>query len=161
MQALACAPVDSSVAADSPRAAAVWLGIDPAVVVDLESTGLAAVPRSDGHVSIVTIHRVSGDWAASTLTTSPGVVGGDSLHVVSYGGATGEPWNTFVFGTAAPGTERVELPGFPDQRGGEVVHGVWVIALRQKDLQPADITWRFVNADGSSRTGTGIFPPDA
>jgi hypothetical protein len=80
---------------------------------------------------------------------------------VSYGGATGEAWNSFVFGTAAPGTVRVELVGFQAQRGGRVVDGAWIIALRERDVSPQEIEWRFIGEDGSVRTGVGIFPPDA
>ena len=96
---------------------------------------------------------------ASGSPTGP--VRTDSLHLISCGGATGEGWNTFVFGTAAPGTLRVELPNFPDQRGGTVVDGAWIIALREKDLTPQDIEWRFIGSDGEVRSGVGIFPPDA
>lgn len=139
---------------------AVSLGMDPAGLVDI---GTAAVGPSlaDGRVTIVAIHERDGQWVASPLSSSPGLAGSDSLHLISYGGATGEAWNTLVFGTAAPGTMQVTLDGFPEQRGGTVDDGAWVIALRDKDLDPADIHWTFMDADGSTRSGTGIFPPDA
>jgi hypothetical protein len=97
----------------------------------------------------------------SPLTSSPGQRGTDSLHLFSYDGETGEAWNTFVYGTAAPGTVRVRLTGFPDQRGGTVVGGGWIIVLREKGLGPDDIEWAFVAGDGTVRSGIGIFPPDA
>jgi hypothetical protein len=56
---------------------------------------------------------------------------------------------------------RVELSGHPDQRGGTVVDGAWVIALRDKDVRPGDVEWHFIAGDGTVRTGVGIFPPDA
>jgi hypothetical protein len=145
----------------SPAEAAARLGLDPTAVVDVGTAALAPSAGSDGRVSIVAVHQRDGGWVATPITASPGRPGTDSLHLLSYDGATGEGWNTFVFGTAAPGTVRVELSGFPDQRGGTVIGGAWIIALREKGLSPHDISWRFVNDDGSSRNGTGIFPPDA
>jgi hypothetical protein len=155
LHALACAPSQTAVEA------AAELGFDPVGVVDIGSAAVAPRLEPGGHVSIVAVHPRDGRWTASQLTSSPGAPGTDSLHLITWGGATGEDWNTLVFGTAAPGTARVELDGFPDQRGGTVVHGAWVIALRAKDLDPTDLNWRFVDADGSVRTGKGIFPPDA
>jgi hypothetical protein len=153
-QAAACGP------AEGPVEAATRLGIDPATAIDI---GNAAVAPSIGPagISIVAIRDRDGEWIVSPITTSPGPVGADSLHLVSYGGATGEAWNSFVFGTAAPGTVRVELVGFQAQRGGRVVDGAWIIALRERDVSPQEIEWRFIGEDGSVRTGVGIFPPDA
>jgi hypothetical protein len=45
--------------------------------------------------------------------------------------------------------------------GGRVVDGAWIITLREKDVSPQDLEWRFIADDGSIRTGVGIFPPDA
>jgi hypothetical protein len=154
-QAAACGP------GDSPVSAAAGLRIDPAAVVDIGTAGVAPMVESDGRVAIVAIRVQDGEWVATPITASPGRAGTDSLHLISYSGATGEDWNTFVFGTATPGTERVELAGFPDQRGGRVVDGAWIIALREQDVGPQDLEWLFVADDGSVRTGVGIFPPDA
>jgi hypothetical protein len=144
-----------------PIEAAAQLGLDPAAVVDVGTAALAPSAGSDGRVAIVAVRQRDGEWVATPITASPARAGTDSLHLFSYGGATGEAWNTFVFGTAAHGTIRVEVAGFPDQRGGRVVDGAWIIALREKDLSPHDIRWRFIDDDGSARSGTGIFPPDA
>lgn len=143
-----------------PPGAAAALGIDPTAVLEIGTTGVAPRVEPDGRVAIVAIRPQNGEWVATPITASPGRLGTDSLHLVSYDGATGEDWNTFVFGTATPGTERVELAGFPAQRGGAVVDGAWVIALREQDIGPQDLEWRFVAEDGSVRTGVGIFPPD-
>jgi hypothetical protein len=144
-----------------PIDAAAQLGLDPAAVLDVGTAAVAPSAGPDGRVAIVAVHQRDGEWVATPITASPGRAGSDSLHLFSYGGSTGEEWNTFVFGTAAPGTIRVEVAGFPDQRGGRVVGGAWIIALREKDLSPQDIRWRFIDDDGSARSGTGIFPPDA
>jgi hypothetical protein len=145
----------------SPVEAAARLGLDPRGVVDIGTAAIAPSLGPDGSVSIIAVHQRDGEWLSNPITTSPGQAGTDSLHLLTYGGATEEDWNTFVFGTAAPGTARVELSGFADHRGGIVVGGAWIIALREMDLSPQDMHWRFVNEDGSSRSGTGIFPPDA
>jgi len=155
LQVSACGP------GGDPVSVAAGLGIDPAAVVSIGSAGVAPMIEPDGRVAIVAIRVHDGEWVATPITASPGRTGTDSLHLVSYAGTTGEDWNTFVFGTAAPGTERVELAGFPDQRGGRVVDGAWIIALREQDVGPQDLEWRFVADDGSVRTGVGIFPPDA
>lgn len=155
LQAAACGP------GANPVSAAAELGIDPAAVVDVGTAGVAPMIEPDGRVAIVAIREQDGEWVATPITASPGRAGTDSLHLVSYAGATGEGWNSFVFGTAAPGTVRVELARFADQRGGRVVDGAWIIALREQDVGPQDLEWRFVADDGSVRTGVGIFPPDA
>ena len=141
--------------------AAKQLGVDPAAIVDVGTSAIAPMVGTNGRISIVAIHQRDGEWVTSRLTSSPSPRGSDSLHLFTYDGATGEEWNTFVFGTASPGTVRVELNGFPDQRGGMVVGGAWIISLRQKGLDPTDMEWRFVAEDGAVRTGVGIFPPDA
>jgi hypothetical protein len=153
-QAAACGP------AEGPVEAAARLGVDPASVVDIGNAAVAPTIGPAG-ISIVAIRERDGEWVVSPITTSAGPIGADSLHLFSNGGATGEEWNSFAFGTAAPGTERVELAGFPDQRGGRVVDGAWIITLREKDVSPQDLEWRFIADDGSIRTGVGIFPPDA
>lgn len=153
--AIACAPTGV------PAAAAARLGINPASLVDVGSAALAPMVGGDGRVSVVVVHQRNGEWVADPITSSTGPANADSLHLITYGGATGDEWNTFVFGTAAPGTLRVELANFPDQRGGTVVDGAWIIALREKDLTPQDIEWRFIGVDGEARSGVGIFPADA
>lgn len=154
-QASACGAAGTAVDA------AARLGIDPTAVVDVGTAALAPVIGSDGTVSIIAIREHEGTWVTSPLTASPGPRGTDSLHLFSYDGETGEAWNTFVYGTAAPGTVRIRLAGFPDQRGGTVVGGAWLIAIRETGLRPEDLDWTFVAEDGTVRTGTGIFPPDA
>jgi hypothetical protein len=153
--AVACQPAGTVVDA------AAGLVFDSAAVVDLGNAAVAPMLETHGLVSIVAIRSRDGQWVGTPLSSSQSEIGSDSLHLISYGGATGEEWNTFVFGTAQPGTARVELRGFLDQRGGTVADGAWVIALREKDLGPEDIEWRFVGDDGAVRTGIGIFPPDA
>jgi hypothetical protein len=153
--AVACGPRGSAVEA------AAQLGVEPSAIVEIGDEAVAPIVGTDGHVSVLVIHERAGKWVASPITSSPGRRGTDSLHLISYDGETGDAWNTFVYGTAAPGTVRVRLAGFPDQRGGMVVGGGWIIALREKGLGPDDIEWAFEADDGTVRTGTGIFPPDA
>lgn len=82
----------------------------------------------------------------------------DRVLLLSYGGETRQEWNTFVYGTAEPGTVRVELVGF-EGLGGQVVDGAWLIVLRETDVTPDQLRWRFLRADGSvRREGSGIGP---
>jgi len=152
---IACQPTGSAVEA------AARLGFDRAAVVDIGNAVVAPSVETHGRVSVVAVRWRDGEWVVSPLSSSQGPAGVDSLHLISYGGATGDEWNTFAFGTAQPGTVRVELSGYPDQRGGTVVEGAWVVALREKDVLPVDLEWRFIADDGAVRTGVGIFPPDA
>jgi len=116
-----------------------------------------------GRLDLVSLTRdPGGRWVARILTSTRASRGQDSLHLISYGGTdTGEEWNTYVYGTAGPGVDHVALEGFPEARGGKVASGVWVIALREKDVTPAAIRWKFVATDGSVTSGEGIFPPEA
>jgi hypothetical protein len=148
-------------ATGSAAEAAAQLGLEPAAIVDIGGAAVAPMVDAGGTVSIVAIRERAGEWTVTSLTSSPGQPGTDSLHLLSYGGETGDEWNTFAFGTATPGTVRVRIEGFPDQRGGTVVDGGWIIALREKDLGPDGIHWAFEAEDGTVRTGSGIFPPDA
>lgn len=102
------------------------------------------------------------DRAGSVITSSRATPGTNSAHLIAYGGNTGAEWNAFVYGTAETTVSRVVLRGFDRPAGGMVVDGVWVIALREKDVSPDQLHWSLLAADGSViESGTGIFPPDA
>ena len=78
---------------------------------------------------------------------------------MSFGGATGDKWNSIFYGTAPPTVSRVVLQGL-DAEGGQVVEGAWALVLREKDLTPDQMRWQFVDAFGRVvDSGTGIFPP--
>ncbi len=134
----------------------------PSDQVTLLSNGQSFGARlAAGHLDLVSLTRDwQGSWVAHILTSTRATIGQDSLHLVSHGGNTGEEWNSFVYGTASPGVDHVTLEGFPEARGGKVTNGVWAIALREKEVTPADIHWQFVASDGSMTSGEGIFPPE-
>jgi len=80
-----------------------------------------------------------------------------TVHLFSTGGQSGRTYNSFVFGLAPPGAVSVHLAGL-DGIGGTVDGGLYVIALREKDLLPQNIAWNFqaqsgaVIAEGSNIT---------
>jgi hypothetical protein len=80
-----------------------------------------------------------------------------TVHLFSLGGQTGRTYNSFVFGLAPPGAVTVHLAGL-DGIGGTVDGGLYVIALRDKDILPKNVVWSFqapsgaVIAEGSNIT---------
>lgn len=140
-----------------PVSARPSLPVPDAAVVELGSQAAAAQLR-DGRVSVVVAvpaKREGGGGSASVITSSAAAPGG-TVNLLSYGGATGEPWNTFVYGNAPPGIARVELSSSAGV-GGQVVDGAWLIALPDLDVTPDQVHWRFLGLDGTVlRAGDGI-----
>jgi len=95
---------------------------------------IVAVPGKDG---------TSG--SLSTITSSPAGPDG-SVNLLSYGGNTGERWNTFVYGNAPLNVARVELD-MPGGTGGQVIDGAWVIVLPDRDVTPDQLHWQFLGPD--------------
>ncbi|HWP64126.1 MAG TPA: hypothetical protein VNO86_11715 [Candidatus Binatia bacterium] len=136
--------------------------IPPEQLVVLANDLRVGARIDSGRLDLVVAERdLFGTWTGHIITSTRATPGQDSLHLVSFGGQRDLTWNSYVFGTAAPGTTAVLVTGLEGAVGGEVVNGVWVIALPQKDLAPGDIHWTFLRADGSRRTGEGTFPPAA
>jgi len=120
---------------------------------------ITTVDTPDGTVGIVmgetSIHLVFVDGGGGTSSEPDG----DPPHVylLSSGGETGAVYNSWVYGIAPPGAATFELAGAQDALGGQVVDGTFVVALKAKDVRPADLHWTFRAADGSVvMTGAGI-----
>ncbi|HWP62950.1 MAG TPA: hypothetical protein VNO86_05725, partial [Candidatus Binatia bacterium] len=135
---------------------ATLLPVSPAAVVRIGDAAAAAL-ATHGRVEVWVARREGGQPVANPITASaatPPLL--DRVLLVSYGGETGEAWNTFVYGTAEPGTARVELLSF-EGVGGQVVDGAWLVVLRERDVGPDELHWRFHAADGSvRREGSGL-----
>ncbi len=138
--------------------------IDPAALLPVKPTAVVrfgdaagAALATQGRVEVWVARREGGEPTANPITASAAVPPLlDRVLLVSYGGETGADWNTFVYGTAEPGTARVELDGF-EGLGGQVADGAWLIVLRQKDVIPEQLHWRFLRADGTvRREGSGL-----
>jgi hypothetical protein len=138
--------------------------IDPAALLPVKPTAVVrfgdaagAALATQGRVEVWVARREGGEPTANPITASAAVPPlEDRVLLVSYGGETSAEWNTFVYGTAEPGTARVELEGF-EGLGGQVVDGAWLIVLREKDVTPEQLHWRFLRPDGTARReGTGI-----
>lgn len=142
--------INQLVAADGlPSAALAHLGRDRAV----------AAKRDGDLVQVIEYRQEGSAWVRQVLATSQIADAEASLDLLSLGGDTGDEWNTWIYGAAPEEASRVEVTGF-DGEGGRVIDGAWVLVLRQRDLTPADIEWRFLDPLGTVlESGTGIFPP--
>jgi hypothetical protein len=151
-----CAP--APLAARNEAAAAA--GLDPAALVDLGGSA-AAARRAGGRVELVFVHQSEGEWTASVVNSHPEPRTDWSVHLLTYGGDTDEEWNSFIYGVAPAGAERIQIAGM-ESAGGQVHRGSWVVAVREKQLAPDDLGWKFLDRGGAViREGRGIGPPAA
>ncbi len=133
------------------------LPVPDGAVVHLGDSSAAAV-MVDGTVEVMV--AVPGAASPSVITGGAGDAGLVSVRLLSYGGETGEAYNTFVFGTAPTGAATVALSWPADAIGGQVWGGAWLIALPDKDVTPEQLHWQFKAADGSVVAyGNGILTP--
>ena len=134
-------------------------GLAPAAVVRLADDHAVAARRSAGQVVVLDLLGKSDGWDVTQIAQSP-ASGTSSAQLISGGGDTGQEWNTFFYGTAPENVSRVQLEGY-EAVGGQVVEGAWVLALREKDLTPDDMSWEFIDALGEvTDSGVGIFPAE-
>jgi hypothetical protein len=118
----------------------------------------AAAVIVDGTVELQV--AVPGAASPATITSGAGRAGDVSVRLLSYGGETGEEYNTFVYGTAPAGATSVSLFWPSGTVGGQVWGGAWLIVLREKDVTPGQLHWRFRSADGGLvASGDGILNP--
>jgi len=81
-----------------------------------------------------------------------------TVDLFSTGGDTGRVYNSFVFGFAPVGAVRVELAGF-EPIGGTVEDGMYILALRDEDILPTKLQWRFLSSAGAVLAeGSNITP---
>lgn len=130
-------------------------GLSSRAVVRLEEWYAVSARSAGARVEVVSFRRELSGWKVRILASSdPG--GEELVQLMSMGGETGEEWNSFVYGRAGPSVSRVELEGRTGA-GGHVTDGTWVIALRDKDVTPDELAWRFVAPDGAViRSGIGL-----
>lgn len=131
--------------------------VPPAAVVPLDDRVAVAARTTAGGVEVVAFRRDGSSWTATVIGgLTGGGPGANTVDLFGWEGDTGEAWNTFVFGSAEASVSRVTLEGLP-AHGGRVIDGAWVIALRERGIEPQDLHWRFVDAVGAVVTeGTGI-----
>ena len=157
--AVAIVLTSCSVVRVSLPSAAAAAGISPEQLVTIGKDAIAARIRN-GQVELVMFTAVDSDWKATVANSHAARARENSGHLLASGGATDSQWNSFFYGTAADGVASVRVSS-AGTTGGRVVNGVWVVALKAKDLKPDDISWQFLdNAGGSVLSGTGIFPPE-
>jgi len=115
------------------------------LVVKLETAdGIVGVVRRSGALVLVMGPDMQ---ALREQTSGADRPGSTSLNMLTSGGelppATYYSW---IYGNAPPGAMRfsTNLGG----AGGDVVDGIFVLALEEKDLDPEVLAWAFVDADG-------------
>jgi len=80
-----------------------------------------------------------------------------SVHLFSLSGETGLTYNSFVFGVAPVGASDVELNY--DGVTAPIRRRVFLVALRQRDVLPQEIEWKFLGPGGLViAQGTNISP---
>jgi hypothetical protein len=124
----------------------------PSLVTRIETPdGSAGVARINNALQLLLF--ADGGW--HPVTHVPDQPGQTTIHLYTYGGDSGRTTNSFVFGDAPPGAAmfRVSLEGAQER----VTSGVFLVALRLKDLTPSELHWTFLKADGTTlSSGSGI-----
>ena len=81
--------------------------------------------------------------------------GSITVHLYSQGGVTASQVNSFVFGEAPSGADRVEIR--PGGFQAHVKSGLYLVGLPDRDLQPSALVWTFLDAFGRViAEGSGI-----
>jgi len=126
-------------------------------IVRLADTFAVAARRTGSHVEVLAFSATADEeWEVQVVAS--GSADGVTAHLVSMGGDTGDEWNSYFYGTAPGSASRVVVEGFATA-GGQVTDGAWVLAIRQKDLRPDQLTWSVLDATGAIlHTGAGITP---
>jgi len=128
--------------------------IDADAIVRLSDTFAVAARRTPAGAQVVAfVQDGAGGWVAQVVASGDGA--GTTAHLVTMGGETGDDWNSYLYGTAPDSASRVVVDGFTAV-GGQVSNGAWVLAFRQTDLLPDQLSWDVVDATGliiESRVG--------
>jgi len=138
-------------------------GLTPDSLVRLSMDQAVAAMADGPRVAVLHFQRGRDNegWTVQEIAGATHGGAEASVHLFTLGGESGEEWNSYVFGTAPAEVSQVELDGFTGA-GGQVVDGVWVLALREKDLTPDQVEWRFLDALGRVVTsGSGVGPPSS
>ncbi|MGH2455925.1 MAG: hypothetical protein ACRDHD_06675 [Candidatus Limnocylindria bacterium] len=139
--------------------AAEHYGIDPAAltVVDDHRT-VAAVAGEAGSVELWGFSRESAGWTRSLRATRQ--TEGEAYTVFLVTQPAGDVWaGSYAFGTAGADAARVTLDR-TGEVGGAVRDGHWTIVGLAPAVAPAELSWRFLGADGTPlRVGIGEVPP--
>jgi hypothetical protein len=132
-------------------------GVPVDAIVRLDKAfAVAARPTGSGVEVIAFLATEGGGWTAQVIASDAG--GEVSANLLSMSGETGDEWNSFFYGTAPGSASRVVVEGF-GASGGRVTDGAWVLAFRQKDLHPDQLSWSVLDATGGIiASGTGITP---
>lgn len=126
-------------------------------IVRLDDGFAVAARRTDSHVEVLSFSATADEeWEVGVIASGP--ADGVTAHLVSMGGDTDDEWNSYLYGTAPGSASRVVVEGFATA-GGQVTDGAWLLAFRQKDLHPDQLTWSVLDATGAiMHSGAGVTP---
>jgi hypothetical protein len=117
----------------------------PSLVIETETVdGLIGLARGDGALALLIADESGG---LSQITVVDDRAGDTTIHIATLGGQTGRQINSFVFGNAPAGASRVDVTNEGASTG--VSDGVFVLGLRERDLNPANLHWAFLAPDGT------------
>lgn len=134
----------STIGPESQPPGAEFVQLPLVVRVETED-GIVGVVRRDRTLVLV-IGPTDDELKAQTWTADK--PGQTWLALMSTGGEIPpRTYYSWVYGNAPPGAAKFETT-LPGGAGGEVVDGVFVLALPQQELQVSMLVWRFVNAAG-------------
>ena len=102
-------------------------GVPPSHIVPLDDSAAVGTRVNGSNLEVVLAYRDAAGELQSEEVVQIEIVPGTNSFNFSSGSGLGVGWNTFLYGSAAPGVTRVAST-VPDGRGGDVVDGVWVIA---------------------------------
>src|SRR5688500_12032550 len=100
-------------------------GVPTSHIVALDDTAAIGTRVNGTDLEVVFVYRDSAGELQRDELVHMEIVPGTNSFNYSTGSGLGLGWNTFLYGSAAPGVTRVTST-LPDARGGDVVDGVWV-----------------------------------
>jgi hypothetical protein len=71
------------------------------------------------------------------------------IYLITYGGETGQTYNSYVYGVAPAGATSVEFAGFDAPLRSPIVGGTFLVALKEKEVKPSDLHWTFLSGAGA------------
>lgn len=128
--------------------AALARGMDVDRTVDLGNAAVTVEQEGPRVMVRLLSAGADGEWQVSQVGSGEAAAGTNTYFIVT-GSGLGLSWNTFVYGTASPGVERVSVAGLSGARGGTVVDGVWVVASPNESAGPGSLRIEFLDSAGA------------
>lgn len=135
--------------------------LNPNAVVRLSDDYAVVAAAGESRVRVMELYRLPGGQPHARELAGGEHAGRVPAFILeTLSGDTGQEWNTVFYGTAPSYVSRVVVDGL-DYEGGEVIGRAWVVVLRDKGVQPEELHWRFVDAEGNTvLQGIGLTPAE-